>query len=157
MSIPHPAPENGFLAGHAALLLRSYRHWTGEALLPEAEDAADTARQLFNAPFVVVSHGLGADPCFNYGNALALQLFELTWDDFVQLPSRQSAEAVDQSQRARLLQQVTQNGFISNYQGVRISASGRRFRIRDAVVWNLVDQAGEYRGQAASFATWAYL
>ena len=32
--------------------------------------------------------------------------------------------------------------FIDDYTGVRISASGRRFRIDKAVVWNLVDQEG---------------
>ena len=41
-------------------------------------------------------------------------------------------------------------GFIRDYAGVRIAASGRRFRIDDAVVWNLVDADGVRHGQAAA-------
>ena len=48
-------------------------------------------------------------------------------------------------------------GFIDDYTGVRISASGRRFRIDKAVVWNLVDQEGLYRGQAACFDAWVFI
>jgi hypothetical protein len=40
---------------------------------------------------------------------------------------------------------------------VRVSASGRRFRISGATVWNLVDEQGWRRGQAAAFAEWQYL
>jgi hypothetical protein len=35
---------------------------------------------------------------------------------------------------------------------VRVSATGRRFRIAGAIVWNLVDAAGLRHGQAASFS-----
>ena len=35
--------------------------------------------------------------------------------------------------------------------------SGRRFRIQQAVVWNLVDAAGTPQGQAACFHQWVPL
>ena len=76
---------------------------------------------------------------------------------FVCLPSRKSAEIPDRRERARLLDAVYTQGFIDDYTGVRISASGRRFRIDKAVVWNLVDQEGVYRGQAACFDAWVFI
>ena len=41
---------------------------------------------------------------------------------------------------------VSAHGYIDDYSGVRISASGRRFVIRDAVVWNVVDAQGRHHG-----------
>jgi len=52
---------------------------------------------------------------------------------------------------------VTRQGFIADYAGVRVSASGRRFRIERATVWNLLDDAGGLHGQAAAFADWKRL
>jgi hypothetical protein len=63
-------------------------------------------------------------------------------------------EALD---RARLLATVTQRGFIDDYSGVRISQTGRRFRIAHATVWNLVTEDGRPCGQAAMFDRWEYL
>ena len=73
------------------------------------------------------------------------------------LPSRLSAEPVSQMERARLLEQVTARGFIDDYSGVRISRTGRRFLIRRATVWNLIDQTGTYQGQGAMFRDWQRL
>ena len=112
------------------------------------------ARALYEAPFVLVSHGLETDPVFNYANLTAQSLFELRWHDFVRLESRHSAEAVEQAARESFMQQVRTNGFVDNYTGVRISSSGKRFTIDRAVVWNVIDDAGNLRGQAATFAHW---
>jgi hypothetical protein len=46
---------------------------------------------------------------------------------------------------------------VDNYSGIRISASGRRFRIENATVWNLADAGGRIHGQAATFHHWTYL
>jgi hypothetical protein len=114
-------------------------------------------KALFYANFAVVSHGTEDDPVFNFANQMALTLFELTWDEFTMLPSRQSAEPINQEERQVLLERVTNYGYIDNYSGVRISSSGRKFLIEDAVVWNLVDHLGSYHGQAAVFDKWSYL
>jgi hypothetical protein len=53
-----------------------------------------------------------------------------------------------------LLERVTRDGFIADYSGIRIAASGRRFRIERAVVWNLIDADGTRHGQAATFDCW---
>jgi len=148
---------NGFHREHVRTLLSSYRHWTGRDLLLPSPDPAETARRLYLAPIVVLSHDASPDPCFTYGNAAALQLFELKWEDLVQMRSRDSAESDNQVQRAKLLERVARDGFIEGYSGVRISARGKRFRISAAVIWNLRDTNGGYCGQAASFAHWAFL
>lgn len=122
-----------------------------------AEGKAINPTQLFDAPFALVSHGTQDIPIFNYGNRAALALFELSWQEFTQLPSYKSAEAVSQSERDRLLLEVSQNGFIDNYQGIRISASGKRFKIEDAIVWNLVDSSNAHIGQAALLTRWTFL
>jgi hypothetical protein len=92
-----------------------------------------------------------------YGNAAALALWEATWEELTRTPSRLTAEAPERSERERLLAAVARDGFIDDYAGVRISRSGRRFRIRQATVWNLLDERGERCGQAATFAAWELL
>ena len=152
-----PSAANAFMAEHAALLSGSLHRWSG-AFLPGAEkvDAA-VAQAIFTAPFALVSHGVETDPVFNYGNRTALELFEMGWADFVALPSRCSAEPVDRAERAQLMERVSDQGFIDDYAGVRVSSRGRRFYIERATVWNLVDEQGSYRGQAALFDRWQYL
>lgn len=142
---------------HAQVLAGSLRHFTGRELLPPVADPAEFARQVFAAPFVLVSHGTEADPVLNYGNARALALWETTWEELTRMPSRLTAEAPNREERARLLAQVTQHGFIDDYSGNRISTRGRRFRITQATVWNLRDAAGHPCGQAAMFAHWEFL
>lgn len=134
------------------LIVQSFARLTGRPLL-----AGGGADALWTAPFVVLAHGTEADPVFFYGNRLALELFEVTADQLLAMPSRLSAEAPDREARARLLDEVSRNGFIADYAGVRISATGRRFRIERATVWNLLDAAGERHGQAAAFSEWTRL
>jgi hypothetical protein len=154
---PHPDPQNDYLKPHALILLRSFAHWTGRSLIDPTLSESEQARQLFIAPFAVVSHNTAPDPIFNYGNQTALKLFELSWDEFTALPSRQSAEPMQQDERAQLLAQVTQQGYVDNYRGVRITKSGRRFLIEKGLVWNLLDENGAYYGQAATFSEWSFL
>ena len=142
------------LAAHVALLCASYQHWTGASLLAARLSNDAAVRALADAPFAVLSHDTQPDPVFNYGNRLALNLFEMNWDEFTALPSRASAEAVNQAERARLLAQVSQHGYINDYSGIRIARSGRRFRISNAIIWNVLDAAGGYHGQAALIRTW---
>ena len=68
------------------------------------------------------------------------------------LPSRLSAEAPDRAERQALLERVSARGFIDDYAGVRVRPTGERFRIESATVWNLIDEDGVRRGQAAAFA-----
>jgi len=139
------------------LIARSLNHWTGRALLPGLFNPLGLAKNVFAAPFVLVSHGIEADPVLNYGNAAALALWEMSWDEFTRTPSRLTAEAPNREERMRLLAAVTERGFIDDYSGVRISKTDRRFRIVQATVWNLLDERGIYAGQAAMFSRWEFL
>ena len=134
-----------------ALIAESFQRLIGAPLVTPALPIADA---LWNAPRVIVAHATEADPIFFFGNQMALELFEMTPEDFIKLPSRLSAEAMNREERQRLLDEVTRNNFIANYAGVRISATGRRFRIEQAVVWNLSDAQGVKHGQAATFDHW---
>jgi hypothetical protein len=102
----------------------------------------------------VLAHDSAPDPVFFYANLTAQSLFEMSWQNMVQLPSRHSAEPVQREERQRLLDCVRRQGYIDDYAGVRISATGKRFRIARASVWNLLDASGDSVGQAASFSAW---
>jgi len=93
----------------------------------------------------------------NYGNQAALTLWEMSWAELTRTPSRLTAEAPNREERARLLAEVTAHGFIDNYSGIRVSRTGRRFRILQATVWNLLDARQNFAGQAALFSRWEFL
>ncbi len=129
------------------MLTGSFRRLVGRALA----ETADAAWLYGQAPFCLLAHDGAADPCFIYANMPAQACFGYAWEEFVRLPSRLSAEAPEQGERERLLGAVRARGFIENYRGMRVAKSGRRFLIEDAVVWELVDEAGVRSGQAAMF------
>ncbi len=149
--------QTDFVIAQTQTLARSLKQWTGRDLLPGDFSPAELAEKIFHAPFVLVSHGTEADPVLNYGNAAALALWEMSWAELTRTPSRLTAEAPNREERARLLAAVTARGFIDDYSGVRISKSGRRFRIARATVWNLISETGRSCGQAAMFTHWEFL
>lgn len=117
-------------------------------------DPEQESRVLFSAPFVVVSHGTEDDPILNFANQTAIQLWETNLADLLQMPSRKTAEPMHRDERTELLRRTTDDGYIQNYSGIRISATGNRFRIQQATVWNLVDDGGHPSGLAAAFSEW---
>ncbi|MBD2578696.1 MEKHLA domain-containing protein [Oscillatoria sp. FACHB-1406] len=155
-SLPFVAQQES-TARHSQRLLDSFQHWTGRSLIEVAGSPLEIARTLFEAPFVVVSHGTEANPIFNYGNRKALELWALSWEDFTQMPSRQSAEPSELPDRQRLLDAVAQKGFSDGHSGVRISTTGCRFLLEETLIWNVLDERGEYIGQAATFSQWHFL
>lgn len=145
-----------WLADHVARLARSHFRWTGRELFPGVRPG-DLAPVAWEAPRILVSHGTQADPVLNFGNRAALTLWDMSWDEFTRTPSRLTAEAPERDERARLMAQVTEHGFIANYAGIRVSRSGRRFRIHSATVWNILDENGQAAGQAATFDQWQWI
>lgn len=149
------------VSAYNALMAWSFRHFTGDDIVPDARqlNATDLAQAMFDAPVAIVSHGTEADPIFRYANATALALWQMDWEAFTRLPSRHSAEpeSAIQGDRNRLLKAALANGFVDDYSGVRISSQGRRFEIRDTVLWNVMDQDGLRHGQAAFIRDWRYL
>ena len=143
-----------FLVTWSQWLLDSFRRWTGRDLLIRTGTPDAQAQALFAAPFVVVSHGIEADPLLNYGNQQALDLWELSWAQLTSTPSRLTAEPMNRDERARMLAVAEKQGYYSGYRGIRISSTGKRFLVEDATVWNVVDGQGIRVGQAATFAHW---
>lgn len=133
------------------LLTESHARLLGKQLVPAGRDAAWLYRE---APFVVLAHNTEADPKFIYANRAAQLCFDYSWDEFMSLPSRLSAEAPDRAQRQALLDEVSRHGFMTGYRGVRVAKSGRRFIIEDGIVWELLDRDGKRHGQAATFISW---
>ena len=147
----------GFFIDHAGqrlmLIAESFERLIGRPLVPGKPNVAES---LWQAPFVIVAHGTEPDPIFFFGNKRALDLFDISLEAFVAMPSRLSAEEGLRIERARLMERVARDGYIDDYSGVRISATGRRFHIANATVWNIVDGAALH-GHAAVFEDWAFL
>ncbi len=135
-------------------LLDSYACWLKRELIDRTGTLEEQGERLYVAPFVVASHTKAEDPILNYGNRQALELWEGTWEEFAGIPSRLTAEPVNQPERARMLEQVATHGFVTDYQGIRISRTGRRFLVQQATVWNILDDHGAIQGQAATFSHW---
>ena len=125
--------------------------------MPIVTAPIELMEKIYDAPFVLVSHGTEADPILNYGNRVAQSLWEMSWEELTRTPSRLTAEETNREERARLLAAVTHCGFIDDYSGVRISKTGRRFRIARATVWNLITEDQQPCGQAAMFDRWDFL
>ena len=156
-----PAPDRDWASERAImqesagdrlpLIAESFQRLTGQPLV--AFGAPEyLAEAIWSAPAIVLAHGTQDDPLFFYGNRAALDLFDFSATQFTCLPSRYSAEPLEREERARLLARVTRDNFIPDYCGIRVSRSGKRFRIEQATVWNLVDIAGKIHGQAACFS-----
>ena len=142
---------------HARLIIASYERLTGKKLLDEEPMPGEEFDRLYHNPFVVLSHGLEADPVLNFGNLAAQAQWEMDWSTFTRTPSRLTAEPMEREERSRFLQTVDEQGFVDNYTGIRISSTGRRFYILQATVWNLIDENGHNHGQAATFRACRYL
>ncbi len=163
--MPNLLPFDAGLDERLRLIVASYRRLTGKELIPRytaqcaalgmngnaPPDIAGLRDAVWNAPRAIVAHGTEEDPVFFYGNRLALQLFEMSFEEVTRLPSRLSAEPLAQEARDKLLAKVARQGYVDGYSGMRIAKSGRRFMITDTTVWNLVDDSGLQQGQAAVF------
>lgn len=144
------------IAPFGQLLSGSYRRLVGASLLSPDVAQADASRWLYeDAPFALLAQDMSADPKFVYANRTAQQQFEYSWDEFIGLPSRLSAETPERDEREESMQRVRLQGYAVGYRGVRVAKSGRRFWIEDATVWNLVDRDGSVQGQAAVIGRWS--
>lgn len=139
---------------HTQIMLNSYRRFVGRELIERTGDAEEEAQIVFEAPFVVVSHGTQDDPILNYGNRTALTLWEIDIPTLTATPSRLTAEPMHRDERAQLMSRAARDGFVDDYRGIRISRTGKRFLIEQAIIWNLVNPEGHRVGQAATFSNW---
>ncbi len=140
--------------GRLGLIAGSFERLAGTPLIEPSPDGIEQA--MWDAPRAIVAHGTEPEPRF-YGNRIALELFAMTAAEFIGLPSERSAEPALRQERARMLAGLAQRDIVDDYAGVRIAATGRRFAIAHAQVWNIVDEHGGRHGQAATFAEWQFL
>jgi len=138
-------------------LLDSYAFWLKRELIDRTGALEEQSKRLYFSPFVVASHTNAQDPILNYGNQRALALWETTWQEFTTTPSRLTAEPMNRTERAHMLKQAASRGYITDYRGVRISRTGRRFLIERATVWTVLDDHGTIQGQAVNFSRWTPL
>lgn len=138
-----------------SLILDSYERLLGRPLIARCGSQQGDTDALYHAPFAVLSHGTEADPILNYANKIALELWEMPLAQLLATPSRLTAEPLAREARDKLMAEVTRTGFVTGYSGVRISATGRRFRIENVTIWNLTQPDGTFAGQAATFDTWS--
>lgn len=135
-------------------MLNSFRRFVGRELIERTGNDDLDANTVFEASFVVVSHGTQDDPVLNYGNRTALTLWEMDIPTLTSTPSRLTAEPMHRDERAQLMARAARDGFVDDYRGIRISSSGKRFLIERAIIWNLVDSDEQRVGQAATFSHW---
>lgn len=149
--------DKDFLHLQTQLLCQSYLHWTGQPLIEGDITSPELAKELFEADFAVLSHNTQNEPVFNYANRCAMSLFGMDWQEITHLPSRYSAEPMLQEERAGFLERVAKFGYVDDYSGIRIAKNGKRFLIKHATVWNLIDGKGLPKGQAAVIRDWQWL
>ncbi len=136
----------------ARWILRSYRQWAGEELIEAGDDGDDVrARALCDAPLAVLAHDRRDDPLCIYMNGAALAAFELTLEEAASFPTRKTAEPDARAERSVALAGANDVGLVRGYSGIRVSTTGRRFRLNDGRIWTVLDDDGRTVGQAAAF------
>lgn len=154
--MPNPQSFNADDSQHlVSRLLHSYHVLLEQPLIEMS--GMNPAASLFEFPLPVVAHNTAEDPLFVFANRAALSWFEMRWGDFINMPSRYSAEPDNRAKRQAMLARVSKHGYIDDYSGVRISASGKRFAISHSVIWNVVDEQGSNVGQAACLRQLEYI
>ncbi len=148
---------NAEIIKHCEHLQLSWELLSGKKIINNPLRGYDLFHAIYHAPFVIVSHNTDADPVFNFANLKAQELWEMGWEEFTQLPSRLSAEPISREERETLLQAARKKGYIDTYRGIRISKTGKRFYIIDAIIWNVSDEKNKYLGQAAMFSKWEWI
>ncbi len=142
------------------LLLTSHQHAFGRPLIQSLEvdfSLKSKGQELFFLDMPVIAHDNNIDPCLNYANAAALQLWCRHWNEMIGMPSRMTAPLDAQHERDIALAKAMTQDIVEGYQGIRIDSKGHKFQISNARIWTLWDTKGFAIGQAATFNQWCYL
>lgn len=102
--------------------------------------------------FAVLSHGNQTDPIYNYVNAAGFRVFRWPAEDYYRLPSRKSApEGSARQQRARVIDDTVASDITYIQEAVRVRYPNATVTLRDAILWNVYDDAGYRVGQTVLF------
>jgi len=152
-----PNSENSYLMEYVSHITSSLKKLADIEIVDFSLNLEEQAKQAFNSDYVLLAHNATEDPIFNYANQTALNLFEMTWEEMTNLHSRYSAESDERGKREKFLAEVAEKGYSKDYSGIRISKTGRRFEIKDVMLWNVYDSENNRIGQAALFKEYSYL
>ncbi len=152
-----PNKENGYLKDYIYLITNSLKKSANIEIVDFTLSLEEQAKQAFHSDYVLLAHNGSDDPIFNYANQAALTLFEMPWEEFTNMPSRYSAESDERDKREKFLADVAEKGYSKDYSGIRISKTGRRFVIKNVMLWNVYDSDNNRIGQAAMFEEYDYL
>jgi hypothetical protein len=151
-TIVAPDIDRNNRSDHLEIVLDNLNRWTGYDLMKEyGFSRSSLAAQIFNADFYLLSHNSDPDPILNYGNNRVLELWEVSWSELTGMYSRETAKSIDRADRAAIMEQVKLQNYISGYNGIRVSKTGKEFKILDVTIWNLFTDRDEPYGQAAWF------
>lgn len=130
---PSPLWYSDSMVDHASQLIKSYYHVTGgKELVPirlVKENPVEASKLLFFLDRIVVSHGTqssGDGPILNYGNSAALKRWAASWEELTNMPSKYTAEPINQLAREEFMKTVTKDDIVENYSGIRISLDKSR-------------------------------
>jgi MEKHLA domain len=152
-----PDSSNDYHREHVLIMLNNLRRWVNYDLIKEYGFSLERlGEQVFNADFYLLSHNTATDPVLTYGNQQVLDRWEVSWQELTAMHSSDTAKPVDRSARSTLMAQVKQHNYISGYNGIRISKTGKEFQILDGIIWNLFSSDGSFYGQAAWFKSVKY-
>jgi hypothetical protein len=154
-----PEDARAFAVMHTRRLMASLSYLMEDKNIEEAlfQEPEELARWAYDNPRVILSHGTEEDPVLNYGNAQAQQLWEMPWNQLTRTPSRETAEPNHRLRRGVVLERVKREGYVWNYHGIRKTATGRRFRMKNARIWQILEKDGSPAGTAAMFRHWEFL
>jgi hypothetical protein len=152
-----PDFSNNYDREHVLIMLDNLRRWVNYDLIKEYGFSLERlGEQVFNADFYLLSHNTATDPVLTYGNQQVLDRWEVSWQELTAMHSSETAKPVDRSARSILMAQVKEHNYISGYNGIRISKTGKEFQILDGIIWNLFLPDGSFYGQAAWFKSVQY-
>jgi hypothetical protein len=152
-----PSDENCYLKDYIFLITNSLKKLTSIEIVDSSLSIEEQAKQVFHSDYILLAHNASNDPIFNYANQRALQLFEMSWDEFTNMPSKYSAESDERGKREKFLAEVEEKGYSKDYSGIRISKTGKRFEIKNVILWNVYDSENIRIAQAALFEEYNYM
>ncbi len=147
-----PGEENDYQDAFVQKALASHARVTGRPLLPGLK-----GQDVWSGDFALLTHRGDPQAMLNYGNTFALGLWGCDWQQFTATPSSATAPDDDRALREAMMQQVVRDGFVSGYEGRRVSRTGRPFLIQDVTIWRLLEENGDSFGVAAFFSRYRHL